>query len=178
MKRIFLLVALFLVAGLELWQVFDSRSQKNSGKYVEMTKEATTTGTITQGEIATVRYVIDGDTIELTDGRRVRYIGIDAPEVAHGDTKEECFGGQAQEENRKKVYGRKVRLEKDNSETDSYGRLLRYVFVDDAFVNEQLVSGGFARVWSVAPDEKYRDQLFAVQQEARASNRGLWRACR
>lgn len=167
-KRIVLLVALLFFAFLELGQIINSSRKQQ----VEITKEATATAKIIAGEIATVAFVVDGDTIELTDGRRVRYIGIDAPEY------DECYGNVAKEENKKQVNSKKVRLEKDVSETDSYGRLLRYVFVGDTFVNEQLVSDGFARAWNVPPDEQYKDALSTSQQESKDANLGLWQVCR
>lgn len=165
-KRIFLLVGLLLVAIFELRQIFTATPRQT-----EIFKEATSTAHITAGEIATVAKVLDGDTIELTDGRRVRYIGIDAPEY------DECYGNEAKEENINKVNGKTVRLERDVSETDSYGRLLRYVFVSDMLINEQLVGGGFARAWSVPPDEKYKDQFMISQQRAKQSSLGLWMFC-
>lgn len=185
MKRILLLTALLLVAFLEIRQLFNSQSQTNIQKQIEVTNEATTTGIITGGEIVTVAYVIDGDTIDLTDGRRVRYIGIDAPETAHAQKPAECFGIAAREENKRMVDGKSVRLEKDSSDEDSYGRLLRYVFVGppaseagEDLVNEQLVKNGFADAWNVPPDEKYKSVLFTAQTEARESHRGLWETCR
>ena len=182
-KRIFLLAALFLVALLEIRQLFHSSSLRLN-KQIEVTPEATTTAVIITGEIATVAFAIDGDTVELTDGRRVRYIGIDAPETAHEGKSAECFGNEARVENSKRTNGKKVRLEKDISETDGYGRLLRYVYADQParagapLINEQLVKDGFARAWNVPPDEKYKDALLVLQQEAREARRGLWELCR
>jgi len=167
-RRIFLLIGLFFIAYFEFKQFFIA----SPGRSTEITKEATATAKITAGELATVANIIDGDTIELTDGRRVRYIGIDAPEY------NECYGQEAKEENRKFVENKSIRLEKDSSNTDNYGRLLRYVYVGDTMVNEFLVIGGFARAWSVPPDEKLSDAFSAAQLEARQMSRGLWQACR
>ena len=178
MKRILLLLGLFIVAFLEIRQVFNFPSSANSNKRIEVTKEATTTGKITAGEMARVASVIDGDTIDLTDGRRVRYIGIDAPETAHEGKPSECFGNESKEENKRWVVGKTVRLEIDVSATDAYGRLLRYVYVGDTMVNEMLVIGGFARAWNVLPDEKQADAFLAAQFEAREMSRGLWGLCR
>lgn len=171
MKRILLIIGIIIIVLLEIrpWNV---QVSEKSGTPVEITKEATATGTITAGEVATVKYVIDGDTIELTDGRRVRYIGIDAPEF------EKCFSEEAKEENKRLVEKKTVRLERDVSDKDSYGRQLRYVYVDTVFVNEALVVDGFARAWNVPPDEIYKDALFTSQQKARGADRGLWQLCR
>src|SRR3990172_7201954 len=76
-----------------------------------------------------VTRVIDGDTIELGDGRRVRYIGIDTPETVDPRKPVECFGKEAAAKNRELVDGKMVEMEKDASETDKYGRLLRYIYV-------------------------------------------------
>jgi endonuclease YncB( thermonuclease family) len=88
---------------------------------------------------ALVSRVIDGDTVELGDGSRVRYIGMDTPETA-GD----CYNREATARNIELVLNRVVQLEKDVSETDQYGRLLRYVYVDGVMVNEVLVREGYA----------------------------------
>ena len=97
---------------------------------------------------AVVKRVIDGDTIELDNGKTLRYIGIDTPETKHPTKGVQCFGEEAYKKNKELVEGKRVQLEKDVSETDRYGRLLRYVFVlpDDAsrsatlFINQSLVS--------------------------------------
>lgn len=123
-------------------------------------------------EMVKVAFVIDGDTIELTDGRRVRYIGIDAPE------KKKCFSEDAKEENKRLVAGKAVRLKKDVSETDSYKRLLRYVYVDDIFVNGSLVGDGYAKAWDVPPNKSNKDMLFTLQKDAKDAGRGLWQLCR
>ncbi len=172
-KRILLLVGLLIVAVFEIQKIFPKPQP-----HVDVTREATATGIIVAGEMAKVAKVLDGDTIELTDGRRVRYIGIDAPEAAHEGKATECFSSEAKEENRRFVENKTVRLERDVSDTDTYGRILRYVYVGDTMVNEFLVIGGFARAWSVPPDEKEADAFLAAQFEARQMSRGLWQACR
>lgn len=118
-----------------------------------------------------VTRVIDGDTIVIEGGRRVRYIGINTPET-HG--KAQPFGQEATEANRALVEGKMVRLEKDVSETDKYGRLLRYVYVDGTFVNAELVRQGYAQAVSYPPDVKYQDCFRALEREAREARRGLW----
>jgi micrococcal nuclease len=121
--------------------------------------------------------VVDGDTIEVEGGVRVRYIGIDTPETLHPSKPVECYGEEASARNNELVQGRVVQLEKDVSETDKYGRLLRYVYVDGQMVNEVLVREGYAQVSTYPPDVKYADLLLAAQQEARDANRGLWGPC-
>lgn len=139
---------------------------------------ATSSGAIAGGgEIAVVGRVIDGDTIELSDKRKVRYIGMDTPESVDPRKIVQCFGKEAKEENRRLVEGKTIRLEKDISETDRYGRLLRYVYTSDMFVNDYLVRQGYARIDTVPPDVAHRELLLTSQQEARKESRGLWKSC-
>jgi len=116
--------------------------------------------------------IIDGDTIEVSMNRRtykLRYIGIDSPEQGRPGFQE------AMEANRHLVEGQTVYLVKDVSETDRYGRLLRYVYLADrTFVNLELVRRGFAQAVSYPPDIKYQELFQKAQQEAMSANRGLW----
>lgn len=132
----------------------------------------TVAATVPEARLVVAR-VIDGDTIELQDGRKVRYIGIDAPEAS----RDECFAAEAKAANARLVLGQPVRLERDVSDTDRYGRLLRYVHAGETFVNVQLVAGGFARAVTYPPDVRHRDALRAAAAEAKAKRRGLWAGC-
>lgn len=124
-----------------------------------------------EGEVRVIR-VIDGDTIEIEGGARVRYIGIDAPEVF---PQTEYYGLEAWTKNIELVEQKTVTLEKDVSETDVYGRLLRYVYVDGLFVNGELVRLGYARAIPYPPDTKYQERLAQLEEEATEARRGLWR---
>lgn len=124
-----------------------------------------------------VTRVIDGDTIEIEGDKRVRYLGIDTPETVDPRRPVQCFGKEATAKNKELVEGKYVRLEKDITETDKYGRLLRYVYVDDKLINLELVRDGFAVILTIPPDVKYADQLLAAQQGAREAKRGLWGEC-
>ena len=129
---------------------------------------------------ARVLRVVDGDTIEVEveiDRReyRLRYIGIDAPETIKENTPVEWMGPEASAANGALVRGEVVYLEKDVSDTDRYGRLLRYVFLaDGAFVNGELVRQGYAQAITYPPDVKYQKLLRALEREARNAGRGLW----
>lgn len=134
----------------------------------------------------TLTRVIDGDTIELAGNIKVRYIGIDTPEV--DERKEvECFGLQATAENTRLLStgNNKVWLEKDTSETDKYSRLLRYVYIkridnnieNYIMVNWELARTGYANAASFPPDVKYQDELRQAETEAREENLGLWSSC-
>ena len=121
--------------------------------------------------------VVDGDTIKVSIGGNiytVRYIGIDCPETHHPQRGLEWLGPEAAEQNRHLVEGKTVSLEKDISETDKYGRLLRYVWLGDLMVNAELVRLGFAQVATYPPDVKYQELFLRLEQEARAAGRGLW----
>ncbi|NLT73410.1 MAG: thermonuclease family protein [Chloroflexi bacterium] len=128
-------------------------------------------------ERARVLEVVDGDTIRVRlDGRTVlvRYIGIDAPEVSHSGGAGEPFGNQSTALNRALVEGREVLLERDTSETDSYGRLLRYVWVDGTLVNGELVRAGLAEAKRYRPDTGRQAWLDALEREAAEARLGIW----
>jgi len=122
-------------------------------------------------ETATVTRVIDGDTIIIGSGQKVRYIGIDTPEV---QPEPEAYGMEAWQVNRRLVEGKEVRLERDVSDTDKYGRLLRYVYVDNIFVNAELVRLGLAEAKAYPPDTKCQKHLDGLEAVARESERGMW----
>ncbi|MBU0708178.1 thermonuclease family protein [Patescibacteria group bacterium] len=121
-----------------------------------------------------VTRVIDGDTIELEDGRKVRYIGIDTPETVHPDKPVECYGQEASNKNKELVHNKEIEMEKDVSEVDKYSRLLRYIWVGNVFVNDYLVRQGYANSSTYPPDVKYQEQFNEAEREARENNRGLW----
>jgi micrococcal nuclease len=123
-----------------------------------------------------VTAVIDGASIEVILGgqrRIVRYLGIAAPRVAPT----ECYGAQAAARNSELVEGQIVRLERDQTDADPAGRLLRYVYVGARFINAELLIGGHARVAVLAPDTRYEAQFRGWETEARNAGRGLWSAC-
>ncbi|MCD6471380.1 thermonuclease family protein [bacterium] len=125
-----------------------------------------------------VQKVIDGDTIKLKNGEIVRYIGIDTPETVDPRRPIQCFGYQASKMNKKLVEGKYVRLEKDITERDKYGRLLRYVYLPDGtFVNLKLVEMGYAFSYTYPPDIKYQDLFIQAERKARENNLGLWKKC-
>lgn len=125
-----------------------------------------------------VTKVIDGDTIEINmngQNYKVRYIGMDTPETVKSA---DCFGSEATLRNKQLVEGQKVRLVKDVSETDKYGRLLRYVYVGDIFVNMVLVNEGYAKSATYPPDVKYYKNFLEAEKIAREEKVGLWgKAC-
>ena len=129
---------------------------------------------------APVVRVVDGDTIVVRlDGReqRVRYIGVNTPESVDPRRPVQCFGRDAAARNRELVGGKTVWLERDVSETDQYGRLLRYVSVDGRLVNAELVREGYARAVTYPPDVRHATLFRDLEQEARTASRGLWGGC-
>ena len=126
----------------------------------------------------TVVRVVDGDTIHVRIGARVekvRYIGVNTPEVHHPTKGEEPGGREAAEVNRRLVEGQAVRLELDVQERDRYGRLLAYVWIGDLMINAELVRLGYAQVMTVPPNVRYQEVFLKLQREAREAGRGLWR---
>jgi micrococcal nuclease len=132
-------------------------------------------------QIARVLRVIDGDTILVSlDGReeRVRYIGVDTPETVAPDRPVGCFGAEASEANRQLVAEKTVELERDISERDRFGRLLRYVYVDGIFVNAELVRRGYATAVTFPPDVRESTRFRDLERRAREAGQGLWGACK
>lgn len=147
--------------------------------------------TSTVFEKAVVTRVIDGDTIELQSGERVRYIGVNTPDFKDLRKKVQCFATEAFEKNKEiianNVVNNVVFLEKDISERDKYNRLLRYVYVSSdnsnndspkIFVNLELIKQGYAYATRYLPDIKYSDLFKVAQAEAKTDKRGLWGKCR
>ena len=127
-------------------------------------------------EVALVTKIVDGDTIEVVMNEqtyRVRYIGIDTPETG---AEPMPFGEEATEKNRELVEGKPVTMYTDVSETDQFERLLRYVFVQDVFVNYDLVREGYARPVTYAPDVACAETFSQAGAEAQAAGAGLWSA--
>lgn len=115
-----------------------------------------------------VSRVIDGDTIELSNGETVRLICIDTPET------DEPGYQEAKNYLKNLALGKSVRLEKDVSEVDRYGRLLRYVYLGDLFVNGELVKNGYAELYRYPPDIALCDELEALEDQAKAQKIGIW----
>jgi len=133
-------------------------------------------------ERTVIRRVIDGDTVRLVDGRRVRLIGINAPEM--GDN-EEPFAVEAAEWLRVLVEGKTVYLQKDVSETDRFDRLLRYIWLEKPdqinedtirglMINAMIVAEGYAQPYTFPPDVLFSDLFLKLAREARDSEKGLW----
>ncbi len=141
-------------------------------------------------EAGVVERVIDGDTVEVritdrVDGPgagsaslggtySVRLIGIDTPESVKPGSPVECFGKEASAATTALLEGHRVRLVKDVEETDAYGRLLRFVYLEDEMANARLVINGYANAYTYPPDVRHADLFVSLQRRARAVGSGLW----
>lgn len=126
------------------------------------------------GIFATVVSVVDGDTIKIEGGEVVRYIGINTPETVAPNRPVECMGREASARNKALVQGKVIELEKDVSERDKYGRLLRFIWIGETMINEQLVREGLAQVSTYPPDVKYQSVFVGAQRQAVEEKIGLW----
>lgn len=164
-RRLSAVITLIVLVGGMLYQWVTQPQVSDEEKLASETKV----------EWSVVKRVVDGDTIELESGEKVRYIGINAPESVKSDSPVECFGKEASAYNKQLVEGQRVRLERDVSDRDKYGRLLRFVYLEDGtLVNDQLVHEGFAYVSTFPPDIFRASQFKQAMIEAREAKRGLW----
>lgn len=191
-RKVLIAIISLVVGGLMLiWQGlrgeinFSPREtfQPSPTAFLEESTESTASAVLGAGaQRVKVVHVVDGDTIEIETGQKVRYIGIDTPETVDPRRPVGCFGREASAENKRLVDGKTVYLVKDISETDKFGRLLRYVYLklDDGsylFVNDYLVRAGFAKASTYPPDVKYVAQFLEAEKSAREKGLGLWQKC-
>jgi len=115
-----------------------------------------------------VSRVIDGDTIELLSGDRVRLLGINTPELG------QPYYEESKSRLKGLVEGRVVKLERDAKDRDQYNRLLRYVFLNNQNINLQLVEEGMGSAYVIPPNVKYENQLREAQDVAKSRGIGIW----
>ncbi|HEX6031074.1 MAG TPA: thermonuclease family protein [Tepidiformaceae bacterium] len=168
--------AWLLVAGAALWVLAGACKDAQTGAPPGLSDVARRE--LPACEWAEVTRVVDGDTIHVElNGvdERVRYIGIDAPEE-HADGGPEPFADEATAANASLVGDKRVCLERDTSERDRYGRLLRYAWLEDGrMVNEALVAAGLAEAVEYRPDTKYESSILEpAEARARSERRGIW----
>lgn len=157
--------------------IFSNPSEATPNNQIASTKPISEvkSSLLKKEEYQVVKRVVDGDTIELENGEKVRYIGINTPETVDPRKSVECFGKEASNKNKELVEGKKVRLEKDISDRDKYNRLLRYVYLENGtFINLELVKQGYAQVSTYPPDVKFQSDFQNTQDEAKKSKLGLW----
>lgn len=147
--------------------------------------ESTSSTAVMEGEKAYVTKVVDGDTIKVEMGGKeltVRILGVDTPETVDPRKSVQCFGKEASNETKSLLEGKEVFLQKDFTEMDKYGRLLRFVFLplpdgQTLFVDDYLIREGYALVLTIPPDVKFAQQFLEAQREAREAKKGLWGKC-
>ena len=136
-----------------------------------------------------VERAVDGDTLKLSGGERVRLIGVDTPELHESQKLErdaarsrkdiatiQGMGRQAAEFTRSLVQGRKVSLEYDVKKRDRYGRILAYVYLEDGtFVNAKIIEEGYGQVMTIPPNVKHADHFLELERQARQDGKGLWK---
>jgi micrococcal nuclease len=127
-----------------------------------------------------VKFVYDGDTILLDNKKKVRYLGINTPEIDHKGGKSEFMAHAARDSNIELVKGARVSLEFDKEKKDRYGRLLAYVFLENGdMVNALLVRKGMAHILLNNQGLKYEDLLLDCQRKAMKEKLGIWsRPCK
>jgi micrococcal nuclease len=125
-----------------------------------------------------VVFVCDGDTIILESGERIRYLGIDAPEVAHEKVKADCFGDEAKKVNSDLVLHKQVSLEYDREVLDVHGRFLAYVILPDGrCANLEMLRAGCAFVFRSSNDFRRMEEFLRQQREAIHKRQGMWGGC-
>lgn len=120
--------------------------------------------------------VLDGATIELANGHRVRYIGVDSPQMKNALGKPDAGAWDARDANRALVGHKRVRLEADQLDADIDGALWRYVYLGDTFINAELLRQGAAYYAGRYPNNRHAEPLLAAEQDARRRKRGVWKA--
>lgn len=181
-----LLVGVFVLflgersGGLPIEEKIVDRETASSSTPEETITNPTSVVSSPQGETMIVSKVIDGDTIVINKSGReetVRMIGVDTPETVHPSKPVQCFGAEASARTKSWLAGRSVTLDPDPSqgERDKYGRLLAYVWREDGlFVNQALISEGFAFEYTYNLPYRYQTEFQAAETLAREGKKGLW----
>lgn len=185
MKKLYILTGLFLLCNGFVFGFEKPKVTVSSGE----ARIALPFGRSYDYNDVLVKRAVDGDTLQLEDGRKVRLIGIDTPEMHESNklyrdamrSSEDAetikkMGRQAYEFTRKLAQGKRVRLEFDLEKYDKYNRLLAYVYLKDGvFVNAEIVKQGYASLLTIPPNVKYADLFLKLYREARLNKRGLWK---
>ena len=136
-------------------------------------------------EKSQVRRVIDGDTVELTNGQKIRFLNIDTPETVKANTPVMCYGPEASTFTKKLLTDKMVQLTADKEANDQYGRGLRFIFLDgvdtsniENSINAELVKNGFARMVVYKPNNTYAKEFQTWENEAKSKKLGLWGVCK
>lgn len=169
----------FLFLVFVTWSSFGDVDNKSNGNLdssnLDITK-SNTVGSSLSGYYEVIS-VTDGDTIRINFkgiSTPVRLIGIDTPEVNHPSEPIQCYGKEASQKLTSLINGKIVKIERDVSETDRYGRILAYIWLNEELINETMVKDGYAFSSAYPPDIKYQSVLDAAEKYARTNELGLW----
>lgn len=170
-RTIAILVAVLVIASVAYHLFSPSSPPQPSSE--EPPAKSTAGRKLAETKASLVEKVIDGDTLVLGDGEKVRLIGVDTPETSHPEVPVQRFGKEATAFTRKTAEGLKVRLEFDGPRKDAYGRTLAYVFVGDTLLNKEIIRRGYGYAMTRFPHSRM-DDFLAAEREARAKQYGLW----
>lgn len=187
----FAIICALFVIGLGIWLLIISAldpsyvppAQDLSTHSPNSTPTSTNSATLgVKEEGILVTEVVDGDTFKLETGETVRMVGMDTPETVDPRRPVGCFGKEASNETKSLLTNKRVILQKDVTDKDKYGRILRLVYLplDDGnllFINDYLVREGFARLYTYPPDIKFDQRFKNAETEAKINKRGMWGKC-
>ena len=144
-----------------------------AGRLFQSQQQADTPDVLSEGE-CTVERVVDGDTLKLTDGARVRLVGVNTPELARDGKPAEPFAEEAKMFAEQFVNGKRVTLRFDLERQDRYGRFLAYVLVNDQSLGESLLKAGLAEAGNYRYSDSVKRRYRKLEAEAREAGRGMW----
>ncbi len=156
-------LSLLLLAGLSF------------GPFVDYDAWAGTFSQLGSSRWVTVARVYDGDTFKTGSGEKVRLLGINTPETAHGSQPGQPLGTKAKQQLKSLILGKLVRLEFDKEKYDNYGRLLAHIYLrDGTWINARLIESGLAHLYTFAPNFRHAKTLLEKEKRARKQKRGIW----
>ena len=161
-------LTLIIVAALVFFGVSESNARKYAPDVESVLESIQEESAPLSGNRAEVVNVYDGDTVTISGGEKLRLIGINAPEIG------EEFATSSRDYLSKLILGKEVTLEHDKSERDKYDRLLVYVYLEDVFINEEMVRAGYAHAKAYYPDTAKQDVLEKAEQVAKTTAVGIW----
>jgi len=171
-----LLILLLVIPACGDSKIYEWRDTKGSEHYSDTFTSNAKVVDIKPGyEFYSVKRVYDGDTVQLEDGRKIRFLGINTPEIQHRDKQAEAGGQEAKAWLFAKLRNQRVRLELDAEKTDKYGRTLAYLFTEkNELINLSLVKQGLASISIYPPNLLYVNELIAAEKQAEQDKLGLW----
>ncbi|MDF1582408.1 MAG: thermonuclease family protein [Methyloprofundus sp.] len=175
-KKYYWAIALLLVTQLSCAAVYQWTDAQGRKHYSDKSNERAAELQLAKSySYYVVKKVYDGDTVQLSDGRKIRLLGINTPEIEHPNQAEQVGGELAKKWLIEALLGKKVRLEFAQEKRDKYQRYLAHIFTEqDVHINCELVRLGFASVNVFPPSLKYVPELIEAEREAEAGKLGIW----